>query len=188
MQFIGVVLFASFLNYDLSDGPDGVNNKAGYLFTKVMLFSFMPANGVVLQCMFHTKQAEILTIISSRRKAGVHEGVCKRNVSSAAVFYIQKSSRNSVPISLCCGDILGFVLSCSCFVISYCYLDYFVVGFETDVKEFFQVLLICCIVALIGSSIGLVVGAGIRDVGSGMELAPAVIIPQILVAGLFIKL
>jgi len=63
-----------------------------------------------------------------------------------------------------------------------------VVGFDLDASEFFKVLLVYCLVSVIGSSIGLVVGAGISDVGQGMEIAPAVIIPQMLVGGLFIYL
>lgn len=50
MQYIFVSVFASLLFLRLKDDARGVQSKAGNVFTILLLFSFMPAQGTILLC------------------------------------------------------------------------------------------------------------------------------------------
>lgn len=65
-------------------------------------------------------------------------------------------------------------------------ISYFIIDLRATPEAFFQQALVYSLVALIGSSLGIAIGAGIEEIGQGMELTPSLIVPQMLVAGVFV--
>jgi len=51
VQYAFVTVFASLLFLRLGDDGGGIQSKAGNVFAVLLLFSFMPAQGVILLCM-----------------------------------------------------------------------------------------------------------------------------------------
>jgi len=64
-------------------------------------------------------------------------------------------------------------------------ISYFLIGYRVDPTNFFRFYLALMLTCQCGVGIGMTVGAAVGDVGKGMELGPSLIIPQMLVAGLF---
>ena len=50
VQYAFVTVFASLLFLRLDDDGRGIQSKAGNVFSVLLLFSFMPAQGVILLC------------------------------------------------------------------------------------------------------------------------------------------
>lgn len=49
-QYVFVTVFASLLFLRLDDNARGIQGKAGNVFTILLLFSFIPQQGVILLC------------------------------------------------------------------------------------------------------------------------------------------
>ena len=51
-QYVFVTIFASLLFLRLDDSARGIQSKAGNVFSVLLLFSFMPAQGIILLCAY----------------------------------------------------------------------------------------------------------------------------------------
>lgn len=159
IQTIGVTLFCSLLFINLGIDAQGVQSRLGLLFVLQMQFSFMTAQSAVL--LFPLERPVFL-----REQA--------KNLYHTFWYFLAK---NVVEAPL---NIIGTVLSVT--------IAYFIGGLRSGAEHFFQAVLIYILVGFMGQGIGFLVGAGISDVGKGMEVAPSLIIPQMLVGGLFLNL
>lgn len=151
-----ISLFSAALFAQLGKDQQGVQNITGFLFSCSMLFSFMPSNGVIL--LFPSERSVFLREYA---KGMYHPGL----------YYLSKNVIET-PIQM-------MYSACSIAV------SYYIVGLRTEPGYFFMTLLVYVTISLVGASIGMIVGAAVQDVGKAMELGPSVIIPQMLVAGLF---
>ena len=157
VQYIGISLFASFVFFQLGQGTDGIIGRSGALFAEAMLFSFMTSSGVVL-------------LFPSQRAVFIRESV--RKIYHPTEYFLAISFTEA-PFQVAF-SFISLVIS------------YWIIGLRDGVEPFFQQALVLGLVALIGSGLGIAVGAGIEEVGQGMELTPSLIVPQMLVAGVFI--
>mmetsp|Transcript_29843 Transcript_29843/g.75060 ORF Transcript_29843/g.75060 Transcript_29843/m.75060 type:complete len:710 (+) Transcript_29843:208-2337(+) len=158
-QYVFVGVFSGVLFWQQGTDTEGVQGRNGAMFSSILLFSFMPANGTTL-------------LFPLERPVFLREHAKK--MYHPLTYYISKTLTEA-PFQLLC-------------VLLAMTPTYFMIGLKTEVDTFFMFMLVVMMVSLVGSSIGLIVGAGMKDIGKAMELGPSLIIPPMLSAGLFVNL
>lgn len=157
-QYIFVAFFSGLLFWQQDTDTPGIQGRVGGMFSFILLLSFMPANGTTL-----VFPLERPVFLREHAKKWYHP----------LTYYISKT--------LCEAPFQIFIaIAAAC-------TFYYMIGLNSGPDHLFKFILVGGTVALIGSSIGLIVGGAIRDVGKGMELSPSLIIPQMLAGGLFVN-
>ena len=157
-QYLLLSIFFFLIFFQLGLNDDGIIARAGAFFALTMVFSFVTSMGVVF-------------IFPSERAVFLRESV--RGIYNAPEYFVAKSLTE-----------IPFQMFFSSMMIS---IIYFIIGFHSTAAAFFQQLLVINLVSIIGSGIGLMVGAAIENTGQAMELCPAILVPQLLIAGIFVS-
>eukprot|EP01097_Dermamoeba_algensis_P003402 TRINITY_DN2377_c0_g1_i1.p1 TRINITY_DN2377_c0_g1~~TRINITY_DN2377_c0_g1_i1.p1 ORF type:complete len:634 (-),score=143.83 TRINITY_DN2377_c0_g1_i1:85-1986(-) len=156
MQYVFISIFAGLLFLQLGTDEYGVQNRVGFLFSLAMLFSFMPANGVIL-------------LFPQERSVFLREYA--KGLYPSWIYYLSKNVVE-IPVQIF-------------YTTPAMTIAYWMAGLRSTAGAYFLAVLVYNTIAAVGASIGMIVGAAIKDIGKAMELGPSVIIPQMLVAGLF---
>ena len=158
VQYMMISLFAAFIFFQLGMDAQGVVGRSGALFAMSLMFSFTTASGVVL-------------LFPSERGVFLRESV--RRIYDPTEYFIAKSM-TEMPF-----QVVFAIISMA--------VSYFIMDLRTTAAAFFKQTLVVCLVAVIGSGLGLAVGGGVENVGVAMELCPSLLIPQMLIAGVFVS-
>eukprot|EP01097_Dermamoeba_algensis_P001150 TRINITY_DN1426_c0_g2_i1.p1 TRINITY_DN1426_c0_g2~~TRINITY_DN1426_c0_g2_i1.p1 ORF type:complete len:618 (+),score=118.93 TRINITY_DN1426_c0_g2_i1:145-1998(+) len=156
LQYILIGVFGSLMFLQLGIDEYGVQNRVGFLFSLCMMFSTMPANGVIL-------------LFPQERSVFLREYA--KGLYPTWIYYLSKDLMET-PMQII-------------YATPTIIMGYWVAGLRSSASSFFLFWLIYVTLSSLTSSIGMTIGASVKDVGKAMELAPAMIIPQSLVAGLF---
>ena len=157
-QYLLLSVFFFLIFFQLGYNSAGIVARTGALFAMTMIFSFVTSMGVVF-------------VFPSERAVFLRESV--RGIYNAPEYYIAKSL-TEIPFQMIFSSMMLSII-------------YFIIGFHCTAAAFFMQLLAINLISIIGSGIGLAIGAAIENTGQAMELCPAFLVPQLLIAGIFVS-
>lgn len=116
-------------------------------------------------------------------------GVVNTFPGERAVFLREVQDRWYHPAAFYFSKVFVDTLMQSFFPIFMALISYWFVGLNNATAgHFFVFYVICAIATNIGSSMGFIVSASVSSVNTGLSIAPGMIMPQLLLCGLFIEI